>query len=59
VLLLLTSPHVLCEPLGAGARPVHPIRVTSRRRNIVVASGSEADIDGRAARMAGDADLAV
>src|SRR5262245_38497377 len=27
VLLLLTSPHALWEPLGAGARPVQPILV--------------------------------
>ena len=27
VLLILASPHVLSEPSGAGARPVHPIRV--------------------------------
>jgi hypothetical protein len=26
VLLILASPHVLLEPSGAGARPVHPIR---------------------------------
>ena len=26
VLLILASPHVLSEPSGAGARPVHPIR---------------------------------
>src|ERR1700722_19209729 len=25
VLLILASPHVLLEPSGAGARPVHPI----------------------------------
>ena len=25
MLLLLTSPRLLCGPLGAGARPVHPI----------------------------------
>ena len=29
VLLILASPHVLLEPSGAGARPVHPIRVIS------------------------------
>lgn len=27
MLLILVSPHVLSEPLGAGARPVHPIRI--------------------------------
>jgi hypothetical protein len=26
VLLVLTSPNALSEPLGAGARPVHSIR---------------------------------
>ena len=39
VLLFLTSPpHALWEPLGAGARPVHPIRYTSRWFGFVVAS---------------------
>src|SRR5262249_17918394 len=31
----------LCEPLGAGARPVHPIRVISRRRSNSVAFGAK------------------
>ena len=26
MLLILASPHVLSEHIGAGARPVHPIR---------------------------------
>jgi hypothetical protein len=33
VLLILASPHVLLEPSGAGARPVHPIRVIPLPRN--------------------------
>ena len=32
VLLILVSPHVLSEPSGAGARPVHPIRNGYRDR---------------------------
>ena len=40
MLLILASPHVLSEPSGAGARPVHPIRVQSRRcKNCLVAVG--------------------
>src|SRR5262249_54233436 len=31
----------LCEPLGAGARPVHPIRVNSRQRSTLVAFGAK------------------
>jgi hypothetical protein len=32
VLLILASPHILSEPSGAGARPVHPIRDTNEAR---------------------------
>jgi hypothetical protein len=39
VLLILASPHVLLEPSGAGARPVHPIRVVSRQGGNSVAFG--------------------
>src|SRR5262245_61472687 len=31
----------LCEPLGAGARPVHPIRVYSRQRSTSVVFGAK------------------
>jgi hypothetical protein len=41
VLLILASPHVLSEPSGAGARPVHPIRVISWRRSNSVAFGAK------------------
>ena len=47
MLLILASPHVLSEPSGAGARPVHPIRVKSRRCNSLVAIGGMADIGVR------------
>ena len=36
VLLILASPHVLSEPSGAGARPVHPIRVHGVVRLVAV-----------------------
>ena len=39
MLLILASPHVLSEPSGAGARPVHPIRVISARCGIWSISG--------------------
>ena len=41
MLLILASPHVLSEPSGAGARPVHPIHVISRQRTISVAFGEK------------------
>lgn len=41
MLLLLTSPHALCEPLGAGARPAHPIRVISLQGIATVAFGGK------------------
>ena len=41
MLLILASPHVLSEPSGAGARPVHPIRVISRQVTISVAFGAK------------------
>jgi hypothetical protein len=46
VLLVLASPDVRSEPLGAGARPVHPIRVISRRLKFG-RFWSEADIELR------------
>ena len=52
MLLILASPHVLSEPSGAGARPVHPIRVESRRCNSLVAIGGIADIGMRWSRKA-------
>ena len=52
MLLILASPHVLSEPSGAGARPVHPIRVESRRCNSLVAIGGIADIGLRSSRKA-------
>ena len=39
MLLILASPHVLLEPSGAGARPVHPIHVISLRCGIWPLSG--------------------
>src|SRR5262249_51845224 len=39
----------LCEPLGAGARPVHPIRVNSRQRSTFVAFGAKRTWAGRPA----------
>ena len=39
VLLVLQSPRR--KPLGAGARPVHPIRVNSRQRSTSVAFGAK------------------
>jgi hypothetical protein len=39
VLLVLTSPDALSEPLGAGARPVHSIRDISLQRNDLSLSG--------------------
>src|SRR6266516_4718450 len=42
VLLLLTSPpRTQRAVVGAGARPVHPIRVVSRRRSNSVAFGAK------------------
>ena len=42
LLVLFENPlNRLCEPLGAGARPVHPIRVISRQRTISVAFGAK------------------
>ena len=41
MLLILASPHVLSEPSGAGARPVHPIRVISLPRSNSVAFGAK------------------
>ena len=39
VLLVLTSPDALSEPLGAGARPVHSIRDNSLQRDDLSLSG--------------------
>jgi hypothetical protein len=39
VLLVLLSPRSSSERFGAGARPVHPIRVISLLRSNLVASG--------------------
>jgi hypothetical protein len=52
VLLVLTSPDALSEPLEAGARPVHSIRDQSRRRNSLVVIGGIADIGMRWSRKA-------
>jgi hypothetical protein len=41
VLLVLLSPRSSSERFGAGARPVHPIRVVSRRRSNSVAFGAK------------------
>src|SRR6476661_2498987 len=51
VLLVLLSPRSSSERFGAGARPVHPIRVGSLRRTDSVAIQGIADIRrGLAAR---------
>ena len=52
MLLILASPQVLSEPSGAGARPVHPIRVELRRCNSLVAIGGITDIGMRWSRKA-------
>src|SRR6478735_12570452 len=44
VLLVLLSPRSSSERFGAGARPVHPIRVGSLRRTEPVAIAGIADI---------------
>jgi hypothetical protein len=41
VLLVLTSPDALSEPLGAGARPVHSIRDISLACNDLSLSGAK------------------
>jgi hypothetical protein len=41
VLLVLTSPNALSEPLGAGARPVHSIRDISLACNDLSLSGAK------------------
>jgi len=40
LLVLFENPYKLCEPLGAGARPVHPIRVIALRCNNLSAFGA-------------------
>ena len=46
MLLILASPHVLLEPSGAGARPVHPIRVIHGDETNSVAVRAITDITG-------------
>jgi hypothetical protein len=50
ILVLFENPYKLCEPLGAGARPVHLIRVVSLQCNDPSAVGGQADSRKPAAR---------